>query len=373
MRPLHRFSILLTVCLLGLFSSCDDIIEPPQLPKQQILSYDVVKAWDISTYAAWKDQLPSFFDSAGTPINIFNFMHKAGVNTIRLRIIHGKPSFPHPTLEQLLWIAKIAQQQKIALWLDFHYSDDWADPGHQATPNDWKNLSIQALSDTIQQYTYSTVAKFCAQNTAPAIVQIGNEISPGMLWPLGNYSGSESQAQNTAALFNAGAKGCKEASPNTKIMLHIIPEAGMLKTGRYFAKYMQFDLWGFSYYGNWHGCDDSIVFNNFQTLSDVNQKPFVIAETAYPHTLSWLDNANNVFGLTSQLCPGYAASPQGQLSWLKKVWKNAKSKPSFQGMGIWEPAWVTSAGKSGNQGSSWENVCLFDFNHKALPAASFGW
>jgi len=164
MRPLHRFSILLTVCFLGLFSSCEPdclLVSDPPAPK--ILSYDVVKAWDISTYAAWKDQLPSFFDSAGTPINIFNFMHKAGVNTLRLRIIHGKPSFPHPTLEQLLWIAKIAHQQKIALWLDFHYSDDWADPGHQATPNDWKNLSIQALSDTIQQYTYSTVAKFCAQ------------------------------------------------------------------------------------------------------------------------------------------------------------------------------------------------------------------
>jgi arabinogalactan endo-1,4-beta-galactosidase len=106
---------LITVCFLGLFSSCDDIIEPPQIPEQKILSYDVVKAWDISTYAAWKDQLPSFFDSAGTPINIFNFMHSAGVNTIRLRIIHGKPSFPHPTLEQLLWIARIAQQQKLAL------------------------------------------------------------------------------------------------------------------------------------------------------------------------------------------------------------------------------------------------------------------
>ena len=160
---------MITVCLLGLFSSCDDIIEPPQIPEQKILSYDVVKAWDISTYAAWKDQLPSFFDSAGRPINIFHFMHSAGVNTIRLRIIHGTPRFPHPTLEQLLWIAKIAQQQKLAIWLDFHYSDDWADPGHQATPNDWKNLSIQALSDTIQLYTYSTVAKFCAQNTAPAI------------------------------------------------------------------------------------------------------------------------------------------------------------------------------------------------------------
>ena len=69
----------------------------------------------------------------------------------------------------------------------------------------------------------------------PAIVQIGNEISPGMLWPLGNYSGTESQAQNTAALFNAGAKGCKEASPNTQIMLHIIPDGGGCVLGAKFG------------------------------------------------------------------------------------------------------------------------------------------
>jgi len=374
MRSLRGFSAIVFACGLGLLGSCKpDCLLIPDPPSPKILSYDEVHAWDISTYAAQQDQLPSFFDSSGAPINIFQFMRSNGVNTIRLRIIHGKPSFPHPTLDQLLWVAKIAQQQKLALWLDFHYSDDWADPGRQATPNNWKNLSIQALRDTVQLYTYSVVAKFCAQNTAPAIVQIGNEISPGMLWPLGNYSGSESQAQSTATLFNAGAKGCKEASLNTKIMLHLAPDASLLNTGKHFAKYMQFDLWGFSYYGNWHGCNDSLVFNNFQALSDVNQKPFIIAETAYPHTLGWLDNTNNVFGMTSQLCPGYSASPQGQLAWLKKTWNHAKAKPSFQGMGIWEPAWVTSAGKSGNQGSSWENVCLFDFNHKALPAASFGW
>ena len=374
MLYLKKIFFVLCCCALGLLVSCKpDCLLVSEPPAPRILQYDVIKAWDISTYAARKDQPPALYDSAGQTINIFTFMRNAGVNTIRLRVIHGNPGFPHPTLKQLLWIAQLAQQQRLAIWLDFHYSDDWADPGHQTLPNDWKNLSLQALTDTLQQYTHFVVSQFCAQNTAPALVQIGNEINPGFLWPKGKYSGLESQAEITANLFNAAARGCNMASKNTKIMLHLAPDANLMKTGSAFAKYMHFDLWGFSYYGNWHGCNDTLLFSQFQSLSDINHKPFVIAETAYPHTHNWQDNTGNVFGLASQLCPGFSATPQGQLSWLKSVWHHAQTKPSFQGMGIWEPIWVTETGMPGNLGSSWENACLFDFNHRALPATHLGW
>lgn len=80
----------------------------------------------------------------------------------------------------------------LELWLDFHYSDWWADPGHQAKPAAWSNLSLPQLTVAIQDFSHSAVAALVAQGTPPSIVQVGNEINAGMLWPQPGQSCSDS-------------------------------------------------------------------------------------------------------------------------------------------------------------------------------------
>lgn len=348
---------------------------PPTPKTAELVAYDTIKAWDISTFAAYPTPKPTFFDSSGRTIDLLAFAKSNGINTLRLRILTGKPSFPHPTLTQLLSLAKEANNQKLALWLDFHYSDVWADPGNQTVPKAWEGLAIPQLCDSVKSYSQRVVAQFVSQGTAPAIVQIGNEISPGFLWPEGKFNSSPSEAAKVCLLFQAGANGVKIASPNTKIMLHIAGNTTNIwwVGNQYITAGMTFDYWGFSYYGNWHGCDAATFMQTCQNLSSRNNTPFVIAETAHPFTLQWQDLTGNVFGNSGQLCPSFTATPQQQLSWLTYTWGAAKIHAGFKGLGYWEPAWVTEKTWSGTSGSSWENMSLFDFNHKALDAAYFQW
>lgn len=370
--------LLSTFCLVCL-SACE---KPPTItePKSEFLSYDTIKAWDITTYAAWGANPQKFYDSLGKEIDLLTFAKNAGVNTLRVRILTGKPVYPHATVEQLLDLAKQAKQQQLALWLDFHYSDVWADPGNQSAPARWLNLPLEALTDTLKEYTLTVVQQFTQQGTEPSIVQIGNEITPGMLWPKGKFSGKIEEASVVAKLFNAGAQGAKIAAPNTQIMLHV---AGSATTIAWIADFYQkanfeFDVWGFSYYGFWHGCETHNFIKTCKSICGTSKKPFIIAETAHPFTLSWLDQCHNAIGNANQLCTDFSADPKKQLDWLAHVWSTAKQTIYFRGMAYWEPAFVTKKEFSCDSqlnggGSSWENMCLFDFNHHALPAAYFNW
>jgi arabinogalactan endo-1,4-beta-galactosidase len=371
-----RFS---TPWLFALFIFCcvESCERHPNNPKteDEFLSYDTIKAWDISTYAAFALPKPSFLDSSNAPVDLLAFAKKNGINTLRLRILNGKPAFPHPTIPQLLSLAMEAKQHKLAIWLDFHYSDVWADPGNQATPKNWEGLSLMSLRDSVYEYTHRTVNLFVKQGTSPAVVQIGNEISPGMLWPVGKFVSAPSEAKSVVQLFMSGVDAVKSASPKTKTMLHIAGNTSTLwwVANEYLSAGINFDLWGFSYYGNWHGCDADIFMQTCQNLSTRNGKPFVVAETAHPFTLGWQDQTGNVFGTANQICPTFDATASKQKDWLNYVWSSAKKHPGFRGLGYWEPAWVTENAWSGLTGSPWENMALFDFHHKALPGAYFSW
>ncbi len=373
-RSIYIWKLLLFGCLILGFTACEK--SPPRpIASDEIISYDTIKAWDITTYAAYPEPKPPFYDSSGKSIDLLSFAKSVGVNTLRLRVLTGKPVFPHATISQLLVLAKKAYANKLAIWIDFHYSDVWADPGNQAVPKQWEGLSLAVLSDSVKAYSQQVIQQFVAQGTPPAVVQIGNEISPGMLWPVGKFTSSPGEAANVALLFQSGANGVKAASPKTKIMLHLAGNSTTLwwLGNQYLTAGMQFDLWGFSYYGNWHGCDATMFMQTCQNLGMRNSKPFIIAETAHPFTLGWQDQTGNVFGNTNQLCPTFTATPSKQSTWLEYAWRSGKLHSQFHGMGYWEPAWVTETAWGGLQGSSWENMALFDFNHKALPGAYFPW
>ena len=237
---MHRFKLWITFLSFSIIfltiESCEKNNTSNHQAIQNILSFDTVKAWDITTFAAWQNSNPTLFDSSGNQIQILEFAKKVGVNTIRLRILNGTQQFPHATISQLLALSNQAYQNNIAIWLDFHYSDVWADPGNQTVPKQWEGLTLKNLCDSVESYTYQITNLFVAQGTPPAIVQIGNEISPGMMWPKGKFNGAVAEAKNVTSLFLSGTNGVKRASKESKIMPNsnwtlckmLIPSSGKL-------------------------------------------------------------------------------------------------------------------------------------------------
>src|SRR5205823_14448063 len=114
-------------------------------------------------------------------------------------------------------MAKRIKAAGLKFLLDFHYSDTWADPGKQYKPSAWKGLNFSLLKDSVYEFTKKVITELKRQGTAPDMVQIGNEINHGLIWPEGQIGNLDSLAQ----LIYAGINGVKAVSPSTSIMLHI--------------------------------------------------------------------------------------------------------------------------------------------------------
>lgn len=315
-----------------------------------------------------------FYDN-GNRADAITIFKNHGVNIVRLRLWYH-PQNGYDDLSHTLKMAKRVKAAGLDLLLDIHYSGTWADPSHQTPPAAWTNLSYSVLKDSVYQYTYHVIKALKAQSTLPAIVQIGNEITDGMLWNTGRVGGSyDTQTQWTqfAGLLNSGINGAKDAAkPNSiKIMIHI-DRGGDFNGAKWFfdnlnTQAVNYDIIGLSYYPWWHG-SLSDMSNNLTQLAARYGKPILIAETAYPWTLNWDDNVNNIVGSSSQLLSGYPATVSGQQSYLNKVFSIVRNVPNHLGIGViyWEPDFISVPGV----GSDWENLAMFDFQGNALASMS---
>lgn len=188
---------------------------------------------------------------SGTELPFEDVLSLSGVNTVRQRIWVTDGDYG---LNYNLAIAKRAHAAGLSIYLDFHYSPTWADPGHQATPEQWSNYDVGDLKWAVYNYTLATMNAFASASVPLALVSIGNEIKNGLLWPVGNIS----NPQNIAAILHSASAGIKDSglSPTPKIMIHLdngwnygaqqwwydtILAAGDLTAGDY-------DVQGVSYY-----------------------------------------------------------------------------------------------------------------------------
>jgi arabinogalactan endo-1,4-beta-galactosidase len=140
--------------------------------------------------------------------------------------------------------------------LDFHYSDNWADPSKQYKPHAWANADFSRLTDSVRRYTTVVLTELKNQGTLPDMVQVGNEIVGGMIWP----DGRSSDMARFAALVNAGIDGVKAVDSNIAICIHSIAErspstwlANLVRAG-----VDRIDVFGLSYYSEWHGTPDTL-------------------------------------------------------------------------------------------------------------------
>ncbi|MDI5889285.1 MULTISPECIES: glycoside hydrolase family 53 protein [Flavobacterium] len=345
--------------LLGMFFSCSandtnetPIVEPP------VAEDTFIRAADISF-------LPEI-ESSGTILynntkaeDMLTTLKTAGCNAVRIRLWKN-PSNGHSGMTEVKALAARVKKAGMKVWLTVHYSDTWADPAVQTIPAEWKNLSFTDLKTAVATYTSTIITEI-----NPDIIQIGNEINSGLLWPQGHLINQEVQC---LALLSAASTTIRTKAPNTKIMIHY---AGVKAsdTNWFFNKIksVDYDYIGLSYYPIWHGKDLEVVKTTINTLGKTYNKKVIIAETAYPFTLGYNDWTNNIVGLDTQLVSGYPATPDGQKSFVMAIKTVVKESEFGLGFAYWGGEWISFKGNQAANGSTFENQAFYDFNNKALP------
>ncbi|MDP4507759.1 glycoside hydrolase family 53 protein [Nonomuraea turcica] len=331
-----------------------------------------IRGADISSLAKSEAYGGVYRDARGRRGDAIRILSQAGLNYIRLKV-WVNPADGYNTKTQVLSIAKRAKANGMKLLVDFHYSDTWADPGKQFKPAAWEALPFDQLKQALYDHTYDVLDALRRQGTAADMVQVGNEINGGLLWP----DGSNSTWANTAALLNAGYDAVKAVSASTKVVLHLA-NGGDNGLYRWWfdnanANGIRYDVIGLSYYAYWHGTLEAFQAN----INDVATrygKPVVVVETAYPFTTADDDGWENII-LSPEPYPGYQATPQGQAAMLAKVADIVRQVPGGLGLGLftWEATWTGVKGNGWDpadpsSGNGWENQALFDYSDRALPA-----
>ncbi len=303
-----------------------------------------------------------------------------GANYLRLRIWTNPPA-GYSTEATALAMARRARRAGMRVLLDLHYSDFWADPGHQTTPAAWQDQDLPTLAATVRRYTRDLIADFARAGAPVDMVQIGNEVTGGMLWPLGQvYQSDGAHWDGFATLLNAGITGAREGVRGRppRVMLHI--DRGGDNGGSVWfydhilaAGVTDFDVIGLSYYPFWHG-PLSALRANLDDLSPRYGRDLVVAETAYPWTTGNGDDLANSFDSESQLPDGaaYPATPQGQAGYFSALRDVLAQVPDGRGAGFfdWEPEWIPGVGWEPGAGNPNDNLTMFDWQGNALPSVA---
>jgi len=269
-----------------------------------------------------------------------------------------------------------AKEAGMEVCLDLHYSDTWADPGTQETPEAWKQAGQEALRDSVYVYTLRVLTYLEGKDLTPEMVQIGNETNSGMLWPAGKAEGENWQA--FGLLLNSGIRAVRDFSASSDISPMIILHVAQLQHASWWIGQVvskggvtDFDILGISHYPKWSTVNNfTQITTVISTIRQTYNKKVMIVETAYPWTAENYDQYTNIMGPADSI-PGFPLTPAGQKEFLVSLTRAVKDGGGC-GVIYWEPAWITSAMKDKwGTGSSWENCTLFDFSGNALESMDY--
>lgn len=294
-------------------------------------SQDYAVGADVS-FLAQAEQGGVVFKDNGVATPGLQILRDHGYGWVRLRLFHTPSQLPN-NLEYTIALAKEAKGLGFKFLLDYHYADDWADPGKQPIPKAWAGKSHKELVQAVFEYTKDTIAAFRDAGALPDMVQVGNEITNGMLWPDGRLPANW---DNFAELVYAGVNGVDAGrgnGPRPRIMIHI-DRGGDLKGTKAFLDKLNsydvpYDIIGQSYYPWWHGSLNDLR-SNLEFMAARYQKDIIVVETAY----NWRPG-NYVNKL-----PPFPESPEGQRAFLDELNRVVMATPNGRGKGVfwWEPA-----------------------------------
>jgi len=333
---------------------------------------------DISEGLGAQNAGVSFKDTNGVAGDYLRILSKHGVKWVRCRINVNPATSPNygilQTTQYVTQVMSAAKADGFKLLLDFHFSDTWASPSAQTTPAAWSTTSLTTLQNQLQAYVLSVLGTMASADAWPDMIQLGNEVDGGMLWPLGNAWVNGSWNSNYPALYNTAynavsSEATQLSKPMPKIMLHL-SSSGNLGSTRYFlddalAAGMKFDIVGLSYYEMW----DGVVANMKATIDEIYYRypnvKIAIAETAYYYT-------PNVLSPTDPLT--YPTTPVGQTQFLTDVMTQSGLNPNLNYVFYWGTCWdqpqywYTPWPDSSGTAQDTANRAMFDANGELLPA-----
>lgn len=344
----------------------------------QNLPGDFIRGVDLSEVPWILELGGKFYDETGVEKDILDILAESGVNWIRLRIWNnpydeqGRPyGGGNCDLYRITDFAAKAKSKGFKILVNFHYSDWWADPSKQNKPKDWVNLTFNELVEAVYNWTYSALRYMQINNALPDMVQVGNEINNGFLWPEGRI---ENWTQFTILLKSA-VKAIRDIDTRIRVVIHLAGVRSDLYMSfilRLINSNVDFDVIAISFYPYWHGSMDDFR-KLVKTLSENFDKEIIVAETAYAWTLDDADGHSNLFGSRDlEVRGGYKASIQGQASFIRDLIEILHVEGGSKALGVfyWGAGWIPhpGAGWKTGEGNPWENQALFDFNGKALAS-----
>jgi arabinogalactan endo-1,4-beta-galactosidase len=330
------------------------------LTPQAALAQEYAIGADIS-FLAKCEQDGVVFKENGQPKDVLAILLEHHYNWVRLRIFHDPAAAPDKLPNDLTYTLALARRAKamgFRILLDLHYSDSWADPGKQPMPAAWSTLNHKQLVKQVFAYTRDTIAAFAQQGLTPNMVQVGNEITNGILWPDGKLPDNWGQF---ADLLRAGIRGVEAGSrhgPTPRIVIHIDRsgdyDAAISFLDNLIAHHVHFDVIGLSYYPYWHG-DLPTMQSNLDKLALRYHRPIIVVETAY----NWTP------GRATGKSRDFPETPQGQLDFLRAVNAAVRAASNGLGQGVfwWEPAaegGLRGRGYFDNDGNVLPVIAAFD-------------
>jgi len=368
----RAFTIGVLIFCSALLQGCG---EARQVAESPVNTNELWRGADLS-YVNELEDCGAVYRKAGLMKDPYQIFAESGANVVRLRLWHSPQWTEYSTLEDVRKSMRRARDSGMKVLLDFHYSDDWADPGDQLIPAAWADTrDVDELAQHVYQYTLDVMRSLSADGLLPAYVQVGNEINTEMLLDKKIPEDTAINWNRNVLLLNAGIQAIRDFSSETdfapELMIHIAqPEyVEPWLNDAVAAGILDFDLIGVSYYPKWSVTpftDIEAEVRRFKTKFD---KEVVVVETAYPWTLESNDNAPNLLGEDS-LIDGYPATVDGQRRFMIDL---MQAVVDGGGLGIvyWEPAWISSdCTTRWGHGSHWENATLFDFRNAELHEGS---
>ena len=355
-----------------------------------------VKGMDLSTLLEMERCGAKYYDH-GQEMDILDIMKKYDVDTIRLRLWNdpksesGEPyGAGNNDLAETIAIGKRVTDAGLGVLLNFHYSDFWADPGKQIKPKAWASYGVEELEKAVYDFTKDSLQKVLDAGVNVTMIQVGNELSNGLLWPEGQLPNYD----NVAKFVSAGIRACREVKADIPLMIHLDNGGNNALYRDWFDHYMErgedFDYIGLSYYPFWHGTLHMLE-DNMNYIAVRYGKELIVAEVSMGHTM---EDYKNYEKLTDSERKGYATKPelaakveypmtvQGQADFTEDFLIRVANVADNKGAGFfwWEPAWIPVPGSgwatpaslkymndSGPCGNEWANQALFDYEGNALP------
>lgn len=374
-----RFFVMLVSAVV--FLSLNASLGWPWTASAVTASGNFIKGMDLSSLQAIEEAGGVYYDESNQPIpDIFSYLkNRKSVNYVRLRIWNNPTNAfdagDYCDKDHTVAAAQRIKSAGLKFLLDFHYSDDWADPATQTKPQAWKNLSYSQLVQAVYDYTADVLNSLKAVGAYPDMVQIGNEISGGFLWEEGRIDNWTTMAP----LLNSAFAAVRDTTPSgqyCKIALHLAEGGDITRTRYFFDHILQygvtdFDVIGLSYYAYWHGTLEDLK-NNMNDIVSRYNKEVVVLETAYPFTNNSDDSYANMVTEEETKTAGLPATVANQKLMLQATMNTVANVNGSKGLGVfyWEPLWVATSGVGVGKGlgNQWENQALFDFNNKALDS-----